>query len=130
MSYVYLLQTILSILILFIGLFTSKFIGLEMIIGLQLIYFSQLLISNPSKWPIGFSFLKHLKFATGFSNLIQYSFYVPNSSMEAKFSNLEISKNIIENFNIGCVLLILSFLIFFISFIIENITADDIKRLN
>jgi hypothetical protein len=78
----------LSIIGLLIGLMTPKYIGLESILTLQLIFYSQLLISDPSKWPIGFVYLKYLKFSTGFNNIFTYTDYLPFSVMTKKFHHL------------------------------------------
>jgi hypothetical protein len=45
-GYLNLIIIILSMVILLFGLFTPKFIGLEMILTLQLIFFSQFLIED------------------------------------------------------------------------------------
>jgi hypothetical protein len=50
-----------------IGLFVPKFIGLETIITMQLIYYSQLLISDLDKWPLGFTYFTYFKVASGLS---------------------------------------------------------------
>jgi len=71
-----------------IGLMTPKYIGLESILTLQLIFYSQLLISDPSKWPIGFVYLRYLKFSTGFNNIFTYTDYLPLSVMKKKFHHL------------------------------------------
>lgn len=52
---------------LLIGLVLPKFIGLETLITLQLIFFSQLLISDFELWPVGFSQFSNLKIATGYN---------------------------------------------------------------
>lgn len=63
-------QTILTGISLMMGLITPKFIGLESILTLQLIFYSQLLIVDLAKWPPGFVFLKYLRYASGYNELI------------------------------------------------------------
>lgn len=69
-GYAMLTETVLILISLLVGLITSKFIGLELIITLQLIFFSQLLVYNIEDWPSSFVFLKHLKYSTGFNDLL------------------------------------------------------------
>lgn len=52
---------------LLVGLVLPKFIGLETLITLQLIFYSQLLLSDFGLWPIGFSQFENLKIATGYN---------------------------------------------------------------
>lgn len=68
-------STILTLIGLFIGLLSPKFIGLESILTLQLIYYSQLLIKSISKWPPGFLFLKYLRLANGYNDVFQFTDY-------------------------------------------------------
>ena len=86
---------ILSVLGLLVGLFVPKFIGLESIITIELIYYSQLLISDASKWPVGFSQFKYLKAATGYNDLISLTYYLPSNNMNLKLSKLYVQKTII-----------------------------------
>ena len=58
---------LLGIICFICGLLSTKYIGLECILTLQLIYYSQLLISNANKWPLGFQYLSYLKYACGFN---------------------------------------------------------------
>ena len=50
----FIITNVIVIIQLLIGLFLPKFIGLETLITLQLIFYSQLLISDFKYWPIGF----------------------------------------------------------------------------
>ncbi len=56
-SYAMLAGTILNSLMLFVGFVSPKFIGLESILTLQLIFFSQTLIYDHLKFPVGFLLL-------------------------------------------------------------------------
>ena len=58
---------ILNAISLLIGFLTSKFIGLETMLTLQIIYYSQLLIYDISDWPSGFVFLNNFKYASGYN---------------------------------------------------------------
>ncbi len=62
-----LVTSVLSMMGLLVGLFVPKFIGLQAIITMQLIFYSQLLIDDVEKWPIGFMYFTHLKVATGYN---------------------------------------------------------------
>lgn len=68
-----LVMTVVSMLGLLIGLFVPKFIGLEAIITMQLLYYSQLLIKDISVWPLGFMYFKFLGIAGGYKDLIRVS---------------------------------------------------------
>ncbi len=85
-------QTILNVLLLLIGLFSPKFIGLESILTLQLIFYSQLLITNVSKIPPGFVFLKSLKYASGYNDLLQFTSSSLDSDLSKKMKLLGIKK--------------------------------------
>ena len=61
--------SILTSIILMVGLLSTKYIGLECALTLQLIYFSQLLIKNVEKWPVSFSYLQYLKYSTGYNQI-------------------------------------------------------------
>ena len=67
--------TLLGLIGLVIGLFLPKFIGIETIISLQLIFYSQILIINPEDWPVGFFYLKYLKMSTGYNDFIFLTSY-------------------------------------------------------
>lgn len=55
-----LITIIFDVLFLFIGLISPKFIGLEALLSLQLTFFSQILIHDNKKFPVGFLFLENL----------------------------------------------------------------------
>lgn len=80
---------------LFIGFLTPKFIGLESILTLQIIYYSQLLIYDMSKWPISFNFLKYLRFTSGYNDILQYTEYSIFDGQLRKMNILQIKKLII-----------------------------------
>lgn len=44
----------IGIICLIIGLLSKKYIGLECVLTLQLVFYSQLLVENANKWPMGF----------------------------------------------------------------------------
>ncbi len=50
-------------------LFSDKFIGVEALNTLQLVYFSMLLIYNSDNWPQYFSTLLNLHYSTGLSRI-------------------------------------------------------------
>jgi hypothetical protein len=86
---------VINILFLVIGTLTPKFIGLESILTLHLIFYSQLLIYDLSKWPGGFVFLRYLKLTTGYSDLFQLTNLNPISTIGKKLSNLQFKKSFI-----------------------------------
>jgi hypothetical protein len=112
--------TAFGILGLMIGLLSPKYIGLESLLTLQLVFFSQLLIVNPSKWPVGFMYLKYFKFSSGYNDILILTDFIPYTTSAKKMENLGIKKTIIENFNINFILLGLSFLVFIIVFYLKS----------
>ena len=80
----FMITNMLSLLCLLIGLFSRKYIGLECLFVLQLIYYSQLLVGDADKWPAGFEYLKYLKYASGYNQIYQVSDYHPLTSLERK----------------------------------------------
>jgi hypothetical protein len=111
--------TAVCLLIFIIGLFSPKYIGLELILTLQLIFYSQLLIVDPSKIPLGFMYLKYLRLSTGFNDILTLTQYEPVTLMAKKLMHLQIKKTIIENFNINFVLLFLAFAVSLILFCVK-----------
>ncbi len=59
-----------------------------MILTLQLIYYSQLLIIKISKWPVGFVYLKHIRFSTGYNDILTLSSYETISDTMIKMKNI------------------------------------------
>jgi hypothetical protein len=113
-------------LLLVFGLITPKFIGLETIITLQLIFFSQILIYDNSKFPVGFLFLSNLKYTTGFSDIIDFSEYIPMTDSSRKMSSIKMKKLIIENFNINFAILFLCFVVLMITCLIRKHNEDKV----
>ncbi len=62
-----LINTIITNIILFVGILSKKYIGLECMLTLQLIYYSQLLVTPWSKFPAEFSSMKYLKYVNGYN---------------------------------------------------------------
>jgi hypothetical protein len=121
--------TVLGILGLMIGLLSPKYIGLESLLTLQLVFFSQLLIVNPSKWPVGFMYLKYFKFSSGYNDILNLTDFIPSTNSAKKMENLGIKKTIIENFNINFILLGLSFIVFIIVFYLKNRKETQMMQL-
>jgi hypothetical protein len=82
-------------LLLLISLVTPKFIGLEVIITLQLIFFSQILIYDNSKFPVGFLFFSNLQYTTGFNKFFDFTKYFPSTDVSRKMFTLERDKMVI-----------------------------------
>jgi hypothetical protein len=102
-----------------IGLIAPKFIGLELILTLQLIFFSQLLIHDVKNWPPGFVFLKYLKYSTGFNDVFSVTQNVLTDTVSKKMSNLSLKKLVIENFNVSFVFMLLTFIGLVVCFIVK-----------
>jgi hypothetical protein len=118
--------TILSLVCLVFGLITPKFIGVEFLVTLQLIFYSQLLIVDTGKWPAGFLYLKYLKFASGYNDILHLTSFGFFGSTSIKYSHLAMRKTICENFNLNFMILLLSSLLFLIVHIIKLVSK---KRL-
>jgi hypothetical protein len=98
---------------LLISLFLPKFIGLELTIILQLIFYSQLLISDFRKWPLGFSQFTSLKIATGFNDLFRISEYMPLTEVSRKFDKITLKYFVFENFNLSFIILLFVNVLFY-----------------
>lgn len=61
------IQGILMLALLGIGLLAPKYIGLEGMVTLQLIFYSQLLIEDNKAWPTEFNIFKNFRFINGFN---------------------------------------------------------------
>lgn len=118
----------LSLMGLLIGLLSPKYIGLEFLLTLQLIFYSQLLINEPSKWPVGFLYLKYLKFASGYNEIFAFTTYVPLTNDAKKMQHLDMKKTIVENLNINFVIFFLALLIFIVMFIVKYFQENSIKQ--
>ncbi len=97
-----------------------KFIGLETIITLQLIFYSQILIFDASDWPFGFTYLKYLKSSTGYNELIELTEYLTLTNITRKFEIIDLKKTIIENFNVSFLLVLVVAILFFFTSYIRN----------
>ncbi len=53
--------------LLIIGLLAPKYIGLEGVLTLQLIFYSQLLVYDIRAWPVGFSVFNYFRYANGYN---------------------------------------------------------------
>lgn len=60
-------SSLVLLLLLILGMLAGKFIGLEGIVTIQLIYYSQLLVTPYQKMPVGFLMFKYLKIANGYN---------------------------------------------------------------
>jgi hypothetical protein len=97
------------------GLFVPKFIGLETIITMQLIYFSQLLIVNYEEWSVGFLQFANLKAATGYNEVLDLTEYAPVTDLTKKYHRLLIHKTVLENLNVSFVVLVAVASLFYIT---------------
>ena len=117
--------TLLGLLGLVLGLFLPKFIEIETIVTMQLIFYSQVLIFQSDDWPVGFFYLKYLKIATGYNDIFSLTSYVQLTNITKKFSIINLKKTIIENFNLNFVVLILFAVCFYlVSQIRSNIETE------
>ena len=132
-----LIGTILKVLFFFMGILTPKFIVLESVLALQLCFFSQILVHDNKKFPIGFLFLENLQYSAGFNRIFDLIDYIPITYDSIKMNHIKREKLIIENFNINFIFLFISFICLAISFIIrtrnekmvELNKGSDIKKL-
>ena len=133
-----LITTILDVFFLFMGIITPKFIGLESVLALQLCFFSQILVHDNKKFPIGFLSLENLQYSAGFNRIFDLIEYIPITYDSIKMNHIKREKFVIENFNINFVILILCFICLVISLIlrtrnervVELNKEIDIKKLN
>lgn len=86
---------VIFLVLLFIGLLTPKFIGLEAVITLQLIFYSQLLISDVKKRPVGFVMFECFKFVNGYNDFFSLTNYGLKSDIGVKFQQIQIKKTLI-----------------------------------
>jgi hypothetical protein len=54
-----------------VSMLAPKWIGIEALQVNQLIFFSQLLITDASNWPIAFLVLNNFKYSNGFNNIFK-----------------------------------------------------------
>jgi len=77
-EYVYIGVGLLVLVLLGLGLCTPKYIGVEAISTLQLVYYSCLLVTDVDKYPIGFKTFVTFKYSTGYNDLFTYTSLVLN----------------------------------------------------
>ncbi len=94
-SYGMLGSTIVNSILLFVGFISPKFIGLESILTLQLIFFSQTLVYDHMNFPVGFVFLQTLQYSTGFNDILDLTEYDSSSNKAKKMSYIKRNKTII-----------------------------------
>jgi hypothetical protein len=81
--------TILKVLFMFISIISPKFIGLESVLVLQLCFFSQILVNDNKKFPIGFLFLENLQYSAGFNRIIDLTYYIPITYDSIKMNHIK-----------------------------------------
>lgn len=72
-EYVYIGVGLLLLVLLGVGLCTPKYIGVEAISTLQLVYYSCLLVTDVHKYPVGFRTFVTFKYSTGFNDIFEYT---------------------------------------------------------
>ena len=70
------IQGVVFLVLLFIGLLAPKFIGLEGVLTLQLIFYSQLLIVSDSSRPVGMMVVRYFKFVNGYNSILDLTTYI------------------------------------------------------
>jgi hypothetical protein len=125
----FLATVILSMLGLLVGLFLPKFIGLETIITMQLIYFSQLLIVNYDEWPVGFLQFANLKAATGYNEVLDLTKYAPVTDLTKKYHRLFIHKTVLENLSVSFVVLTAFASLFYVTSLLMRKKEAEILEL-
>ncbi len=96
MEYIYIGFGVLILILLLVGLCTPKFIGLEAILTIQLIYYSCFLIKEVSLFPVGFKTFTAFKFSTGFNDLFTLTKILVNEEFEKKVAWMGLQKTIFE----------------------------------
>lgn len=72
-EYVYIGVGLMVLLLLGVGLCTPKYIGVEAISTLQLIYYSCLLVTDVEKYPVGFRTFVTFKYSIGYNDIFEYT---------------------------------------------------------
>lgn len=83
-EYAYIGVGVIVLLLLGVGLCTPKYIGIEGITTLQLIYYSCLLVTDAGKYPVGFYIFTAFKFSTGFNDFFHFTHLVLNDDFTKK----------------------------------------------
>jgi hypothetical protein len=104
---------LLVTLIFFVSLFAPKWIGVEAVLAIQLIFFSQVLIVDVTNWPNSFQAFKYFKYASGFNEVIP-SKISKNSVLSKKLSFLNFNEMFISNFLISSFILMIIFSVLWI----------------
>ena len=111
---------ILSLIILAVGLIAPKFIGLEMTLTLQFLFFSQFLVQDVDYWPIAFLYLSYMKYSSGYNTILDFTDYEQRNINSVKYAKLKMKKTIVENFNTSFVILIVATLLFSITALLNK----------
>ena len=114
-EYVYIGVGLLVLVLLGVGLCTPKYIGVEAISTLQLIYYSCLLVTNVDKYPVGFKTFVAFKYSTGYNDLFFYTSLVLNENFTKKVFWMTLHKTVIENYSFSFIVLCLSSLTMFLT---------------
>jgi hypothetical protein len=94
-EYVYVAVGFLVLLLLGVGLCTPKYIGVEAISTLQLIYYSCLLITDVNKIPVGFKTFVAFKCSTGFNYFFNYTHLLIDTNFTKKVFWMTLQKTTI-----------------------------------
>jgi hypothetical protein len=74
-------------------------------------------------------YLKYLKFSSGYNEIFKLSEYVPSTIYAKKLNHLDMKKTMIENFNINFAILMLSFLVFMVVFLLKYMKESQMSQL-
>lgn len=116
-EYVYIGVGLLVLVLLGVGLCTPKYIGVEAISTLQLIYYSCLLVTDIDKYPVGFKTFVAFKYSTGFNDFFNYTSLVLNDNLTKKVFWMTLHKTAIENYSLSFLVLCLTSLSMFLTLV-------------
>lgn len=98
-----------------------------MIVTMQLIFYSQILIDDFDKWPVGFVQFEQLKVATGYNDFLNLTEYTPTTIVSKKYNKLTLHKTIIENFNLNFIILVVFTTFFYITVSLRSNQESKMK---
>ena len=116
-EYAYLAVGLIVLILLGVGLCTPKYIGIEGITTLQLIYYSCLLVTDVEKYPVGFYTFLAFKYSTGFNDFFHFTSLVLNDDFTKKVYWMTLTKTSIENYNLSFLPLVIATILMLITFV-------------
>ncbi len=87
--------SIIFFLLLMVGLLAPKYIGVEAILTLQLIFYSCLLIKDSAKFTPGLKTFTYFKLSTGYNDIFSFTTLILSSDITSKYNFLSIKKTVL-----------------------------------